>query len=447
MAIIGATELQPVNVVSNYLAGRESRQNQLAKQQEMAMRQQQMAMQQRAAQRAEEAAAAESQNALLRRQALATRDPNAMFGDGFTEEAKNYVLLVRNQEENARKRHEFNVGNMASEAGALANDPSALNKATLTAWVQSYVDKGVITPEAAQRFAAVPDDPQQLSQAMMRVSRQGLTAQQQGEMERAAQTAAREERRLALEGQRVGLDRQRLGLEGRRVAVSEREATQPAAGDKPPVGYRFSATGDLEAIPGGPSDPAVIKRNMEAGRAAPVGSARTSEQERNTAYNTGRLLGSLASITRATTSDASAGAPNVVEAALLSSPFGILEPAANFARGPQRQIVANAQADLIDALLYLATGAAYNKEQLQAQRQSYLPNFTDKTAARDDKRARLKELIVAAKIRSGNAWTPELEERFRTYVGDLAAPSAAPSAAPTGVLRQTASGTTYTVED
>jgi hypothetical protein len=68
MAIIGATELQPVNVVSNYLAGRESRQNQLAQQQEMAMRQQQMAMQQRAAQQEEESAAAESQqNELLRR--------------------------------------------------------------------------------------------------------------------------------------------------------------------------------------------------------------------------------------------------------------------------------------------------------------------------------------------------------------------------------------------
>ena len=227
MAIIGATELQPVNVVSNYLAGRESRQNQLAQQQEMAMRQQQMAMQQRAAQRAEESAAAESQNALLRRQALATRDPNAMFAAGLTDDAKNYVSLVGNQEENARKRHEFDVGNMAREAGALANDPSALNKATLSAWVQSNVDKGVITPEAAQRFAAMPDDPQQLSQAMMRLSRQGLTAQQQGEMERAAQTAAREERRLGLEGQRVGLDRQRLGLEGRRVAVSEREAMQP----------------------------------------------------------------------------------------------------------------------------------------------------------------------------------------------------------------------------
>jgi hypothetical protein len=407
MAIIGATELQPVNVVSNYLAGQETRRNALAQQQEMAMQQQQMAMQQRTAQREEESAAAESQqNELLRRTLAGGGGSRDLMQAGLFEPGIKLGEYETSQAEAAGKLQDRTMKQRQAMFGILsvARNP------------QTYQTARQIAEGMGLDLTGIPEE-YPGEEAINTIEDSLLTPAERAERAAKQETVAVQKGQLGISRGQLALARDRLEFD------RNKEATQPTAGGKPPVGYRVSATGDLEAIPGGPSDPAVIKRNMEAGRAAPVGSARTSEQERNTAYNTGRLLGSLASITRATTSDASAGAPNVVEAALLSSPFGILEPAANFARGPQRQIVANAQADLIDALLYLATGAAYNKEQLQAQRQSYLPNFTDKTAARDDKRARLKELIVAAKIRSGNAWTPELEERFRTYVGDLAAPS------------------------
>lgn len=223
MAVIGATELQPVNVVSNYLAGRESRQNQLAQQQEMAVRQQQMAMQQRAAQREEEAAAAETRNALARRQALATGDPSQIAAAGFVDEASKLSTMRTGQNKDLRESREFDLGNMAREADALANDPSALNMAALTPWVQSYVDLGVISPEAAQRFATMPDDPQQLSQAMRRLSRQGLTASQQAEMDRAAQTAAIQRGQLEISAGNLAVSQRGQSLQERKFSEDIRQ--------------------------------------------------------------------------------------------------------------------------------------------------------------------------------------------------------------------------------
>jgi hypothetical protein len=60
-------------------------------------------------------------------------------------------------------------------------------------------------------------------------------------------------------------------------------------------------------------------------------------------------------------------------------------------------------------MLYLATGAAYNKEQLEGQMAAYVPAFTDKPEAVEAKRIRMLGLIQNAKVRAGNAWTPELD--------------------------------------
>lgn len=254
MAVIGATELQPVNVVSNYLAGRESRQNQLAQQQEMAARQQQMAMQQRAAQREEEAAAAATQNALARRQALATGDPKQIAAAGFVDEGSKLAAMQKDQEEASRKAREFDLGNMASEAGAFANDPQMLSKAVLMPWVQNYVDLGVISLDAAERFAAMPDDPQQLSQAMTRISRQGLTAYEQVQAANASRTADIQASQVA--ATRSGQDiTARTAMRGQDMVDARAKATADAAAVAPPVklkpGERINpTTGAIEATPG-----------------------------------------------------------------------------------------------------------------------------------------------------------------------------------------------------
>jgi uncharacterized protein YkwD len=396
MAVIGATELQPVNVVSNYLAGRESRQNQLAQQQEMAMRQQQMAMQQRAAQREEESVEAAAQNALLRRQALATGDPKQIAAAGLVDDASKLASMQRDEAEAVRKAREFNLGNMAREAGAFYNDPSSLNIATLMPWVQSYVDLGIISPEAAQRFSTMPDDPQQLSQAMRRLQAQGLTSYQQTQAENSASQVD-----ATLRGQDITAQTTRRGQDITAQTTRRGQDMVDAA-----------------------------TRDRVTGAAGPPSKKEPSVAEMKDAYNAQRLLSSLRSIKEATTKDPGAASPGALESAALSSPFGIFEPAANLVRGDQRQIVAAAQGDAIDTLLYLATGAAYNKEQLEAQRQAYLVNFTDRAEVRKDKRRRLEDLVKAARVRAGRAWTPELEAELQSILTPAGA--AAPAGASEG---------------
>jgi hypothetical protein len=115
-----------------------------------------------------------------------------------------------------------------------------------------------------------------------------------------------------------------------------------------------------------------------------------------------------------------AEAPSAVEAGLLNLPG--LSAAANLVRSTDRQIVASAQDDILDALLYLATGAAYNKEQLQQQKSGYLASWSDDPRTRSVKRQQQNtggaatgaamyarnpktgERIMS--VDGGNTWTP-----------------------------------------
>ena len=130
-----------------------------------------------------------------------------------------------------------------------------------------------------------------------------------------------------------------------------------------------------------------------------------SEQQAATA--TRRILQRAQEISSAVTRNPSSEAPGVVEAAVENLPF--FSRATNLVRGSDRQIVSSAQADVLDALLYLATGAAYNKEQLEQQKQAYIPSFSDSKETRALKRQRLVQMIDNAKVRAGRAWTPELD--------------------------------------
>lgn len=146
-------------------------------------------------------------------------------------------------------------------------------------------------------------------------------------------------------------------------------------------------------------------------------------EERQTAYNTGRILASAQEMEKAIQKDPGAVKPNAAEAFFAAMPRG--EGVANALRSPQRQVVSQAQDDVIDALLYLATGAAYNKEQLEQQRSSYKVNFTDKPEAISAKQRRLRNLVQAAKERSGSAWSPQLEQQFNAAFGSQMGPTQA----------------------
>jgi hypothetical protein len=176
------------------------------------------------------------------------------------------------------------------------------------------------------------------------------------------------------------------------------------------------------------------------GGARPAASGKPlTANEQSAVYNVGRVLKAAEAIKSATGRSPEADAPSAVEAAVGALPF--TEKAINFTRGADRQIVAAAQRDMLDGLLYLATGAAYNKEQLAGQYESYIPAFSDRPEARASKRQRLIQLVNLGKVRAGKAWTPELEKTlndlFGVKTGDVR--TAAPAAAG-DVIRYDASG-------
>ena len=146
---------------------------------------------------------------------------------------------------------------------------------------------------------------------------------------------------------------------------------------------------------------------------------RVTEDERKGAAALQRVLSASDQIAGVTAKNASAAAPGVGE--MVAGVLPLWDSASseiqNWARPIDRQIVAAAQRDMIDALLFLATGAAYNKEQLQGQIDSYLPKYTDKSKkVLDAKRTRLIELIQGAKARAGGAWTPELDAKVQNLI-------------------------------
>lgn len=69
--------------------------------------------------------------------------------------------------------------------------------------------------------------------------------------------------------------------------------------------------------------------------------------------------------------------------------------------GPERRIVTDAQLDVLDALLTLGTGAAYTKEQLEAQSLGYFPQYGDTPSEIAVKNQRLQRVIEAARIQVG----------------------------------------------
>jgi hypothetical protein len=107
---------------------------------------------------------------------------NALVAEGLADEGKQFYDFATSQA-GARK------GNLESqlksaeiigrEAFAFTRDPSLLNKAEIGRWGQDAVSRGLLSESALKRFNDLPDDPQVLSAAMMRLARQGLDVSQQ----------------------------------------------------------------------------------------------------------------------------------------------------------------------------------------------------------------------------------------------------------------------------
>ena len=147
------------------------------------------------------------------------------------------------------------------------------------------------------------------------------------------------------------------------------------------------------------------------------GAKAPTEGERKDAYNASRIGQAIQQINDALAVESSAAKPSFSEKVAGSVPvWG--EVLKLKAQSPSRQIIESAFADLIDASLTLATGAAYTKEQLDAQRMTLMPQMGESEKSMKVKRERLRNLINNAKIRAGKAWTPELEKLASTLFAE-----------------------------
>jgi hypothetical protein len=226
---------------------------------------------------------------------------------------------------------------------------------------------------------------------------------------------------IPTENQRINAEIQRGQLEVSKAELAQRRAETSATGPK--VAFRETdAEGNVRMYDAAGNEIGMLPK---AGKpAAAAGGTAATESERLAGYNAGRALDAAKRISTAITADPEATAPGLIETAV----GRIADP--NILRGEERQRVSAAQRELIDALLTLATGAAYNREQLEGQMESYIPKWSDREGTREDKRTALLGLIQNAKIKAGRAWTPEMDAAFGQLLTPPSASSAAAPAAP-----------------
>lgn len=184
-----------------------------------------------------------------------------------------------------------------------------------------------------------------------------------------------------------------------------------------PSGYRFNAQGQLEFIPGGPADPN-----------APQPSAKPTEAQQKTSTLLTRIKGGFSDIMEVRSRNPEAQQPGFAET-VAENIFGPGIITRRLA-GEDRRIVEDAQVDVLDGLLTLGTGAAYNQEQLQGQRASYFPQFGDTDAEIAVKNRRLQRLIESAKVAAGPQWST-VESSIAPFLSQ-AAPETAPQTVTVG---------------
>ena len=244
MPLVGATQLEPVNYLGQYLGGVEAARGMRAAQQQ----EQVNALQLQAAQQTQ------ANNAMLQRaMASGASDDDILRIPGGAQLLEQRYKAQRERTgaatadiERRMKAADF----LAQSAGSWLRMPN-LNKAQLAPWVAEMTQNGLISPEAAARFEQMPDDPAMLAQGLQMLQTAGLDTKSQLEQQFTSQDLGGSVRLIATpkfgggparvvqgsvspvtmtpaEAARVALERQRVGLEGRRVALAEQRVAQGA---------------------------------------------------------------------------------------------------------------------------------------------------------------------------------------------------------------------------
>jgi len=162
-----------------------------------------------------------------------------------------------------------------------------------------------------------------------------------------------------------------------------------------------------------------------AGAPTPVivgtGKAKTTEDERKIGSNVTNMISAAKEIANIVRTDASAIAPSGVEYTAGQVPF-YGDEAARFAQSGPRQRFNAALEKILSAVTFINTGAGVSKEQMDGYRRSYFPTYQDTDRTRQSKLLGVVQFIRDAKVRAGNAWTPELDASLNSLQNIFASP-------------------------
>jgi hypothetical protein len=225
------------------------------------------------------------------------------------------------------------------------------------------------------------------------------------------------------ENEKLGVQKGELKLSQDRLAFERNQEAWKRA--NPEYDLKETALGYIAVNKRNPSDTQMVM--IDGKPATGAVSQKATEDQLKTAYNADRMLSAGDVIGRALQENPSAEKPGFFETVVGSTPF--IKGAVNFVRDDQRQQIAAAQVQLADALLYLATGAAYNELQYTNNQNAVIPAFSDGAPAIKTKRKLFLDQVAAAKRRSAAAWTPEHEAIYKDMLKMYDTPLAPPPSA------------------
>jgi hypothetical protein len=167
------------------------------------------------------------------------------------------------------------------------------------------------------------------------------------------------------------------------------------------------------------------------------GSKSPTQGQRQDTFNANRISAGLKNIGNVLKKDPEAATSVLLE---VTSDIPLVSAVGKKFSNPNAQIVKNNMADVIDAIITLGTGAAYNKEQLAAERAKYMPQLGEPDEVKQSKINDLMDLYEFARERAGSDSLPDPYVFKNTYSSlflkpDTTAPGAdSPTQAPDIVL-------------
>lgn len=199
----------------------------------------------------------------------------------------------------------------------------------------------------------------------------------------------------------------------------------PKAPDREPKTTWRTLSPDEVTARGLPGDKAYQISSEGKVEGLPTSDTKATVDQQKIATLLTRIAGGFHDIQGVTAADPSAQEPGLIESWRGGlSPEGMTGPIVRKMAGGNRRAVYDSQVDVLDALLTLGTGAAYNKEQLAGQTTSYFPQYGDTDAEKEIKNQRMRRLIEAAKQNAGPAWdkvAPAIEPLMQSLAVEDAA--------------------------